>query len=865
MTDMEAIKASVRIEEVIGRTVKLTRRGSEYLGLCPFHDEKTPSFTVYRGNRFHCFGCGEKGDVIDFVQKTRHCTVAEALEYLGVERASAKDADRGVTDGDKGAAKTARAVYVSCAPPPDAPPAPLPPDATIYPYMDAQGRVVSYVVRTEATETHKKTFRGLSWGRTGIGAYGWVWKHPNAPRPLYGLQILFERHDAPVMVCEGEKAADAAARLFPDFVAVTWPGGSSAVKNADWSPLVGREIVIWPDADEPGMKAATEILEKLPQSRVIDISGLPQGFDAADLDAENPKEWLNNRLIRDDESAEYVNHEEYVNHGPPNDGEPEEDEPRGIGVIPLGYIKDTFYYFSQSKRVVTELRPAEHTRANLSGMASAAKYWEVEFQQFWSKQGFSWVQLADYLMELCRQRGQFDPHFIRGRGAWMEGKTPVLHIGDALIVNGRRRSLQYPGSPYIYESDLSLLKDISAPLATKDAHWLMKICKLLRWETPANGTLLAGWIVLAPICGALEWRPSIWITGGSGAGKSWVMDRIVNVCLSKIGLYVAFNTTEPGIRQELQSDARPVIFDEAERDSKSSAFRMEEILGYQRVASSENSVQILKGDASGIKAKSYKPRSCFLFQSINTGITKRSDESRVTVLSLRDHSRPGDIPFEDLEAVTYERITPEFASGLISRSVSLLPVIRANALTFAKAVAEHLKSRRYGDQIGALLAGAYSLHSSDLITYEKAIEIVSREEWSEQSPQEDEKDEFKLLRLLLAARLKIGTAEMPVSRLIEASQLFQSQDGLPAPELAQRVISENGIKFGAHENVSGIFFSTNHPGLKRILRGTEWEASWTRSLNRIQGSVGSKEIVVRFALGHRSRATFIPLSIIDPR
>ena len=382
---------------------------------------------------------------------------------------------------------------------------------------------------------------------------------------------------------------------------------------------------------------------------------------------------------------------------------------------------------------------------------------------------------------------------------------------------------------------------------------------------PASGTLMAGWIAIAPICGALQWRPSVWLTGGSGAGKSWVMDNIVNVCLSQVALYVAFNTTEPGIRQALQSDARPVVFDEAERDSNASAFRMDEILGYQRVASSENSVQILKGDNGGGRAKAYKPRSCFLFQSINTGITKKSDESRVTVLSLRDRSLPGDISFEDLESATAERITPEFASGLISRSVSLLPVIRQNSRIFSRAVAEHLNSRRFGDQLGTLLAGAYSLHSSDLVTYEKALEIVSREEWTEQTPQEDDKDEYRLLRMILAARLKIGTNEMPVSRLIEAAGLFHPEDGLPDPENAKRTLSESGIKYGSHENVTGIFFSTNHPGLKRILHGTEWEAAWSRSLGRISGAIGGRGVDARFALGHKSRATFIPLSVIDPR
>jgi len=56
-----------------------------------------------------------------------------------------------------------------------------------------------------------------------------------------------------VIVCEGEKAADAAIELFPDHVAVTSPHGSQGAEKADWSPLSRRDVTIWPDADEAGI------------------------------------------------------------------------------------------------------------------------------------------------------------------------------------------------------------------------------------------------------------------------------------------------------------------------------------------------------------------------------------------------------------------------------------------------------------------------------------------------------------------------------------------------------------------------------------------------------------------------------------
>ncbi|MFP7753789.1 DNA primase [Thermodesulfobacteriota bacterium B35] len=77
------VREAADIVEVIGECVQLKRTGSRYTGLCPFHAEKTPSFSVNpQGQFFHCFGCGESGDVFSFVMKYHHMGFPEALETL---------------------------------------------------------------------------------------------------------------------------------------------------------------------------------------------------------------------------------------------------------------------------------------------------------------------------------------------------------------------------------------------------------------------------------------------------------------------------------------------------------------------------------------------------------------------------------------------------------------------------------------------------------------------------------------------------------------------------------------------------------------------------------------------------------------
>lgn len=83
---LDELRTRSGLAQVIGRRVRLTRKGREHIGLCPFHKEKTPSFTVNEDKGFyHCFGCGAHGSVIDFVMNTEGMSFPEAVERLAGE------------------------------------------------------------------------------------------------------------------------------------------------------------------------------------------------------------------------------------------------------------------------------------------------------------------------------------------------------------------------------------------------------------------------------------------------------------------------------------------------------------------------------------------------------------------------------------------------------------------------------------------------------------------------------------------------------------------------------------------------------------------------------------------------------------
>src|SRR6516165_2882794 len=80
---LDELRDRISLSGLVGRRVKLMRRGREYAGLCPFHHEKTPSFYVVDDKSFfHCFGCGAHGDAIGFVMRADNLDFLEAVEKL---------------------------------------------------------------------------------------------------------------------------------------------------------------------------------------------------------------------------------------------------------------------------------------------------------------------------------------------------------------------------------------------------------------------------------------------------------------------------------------------------------------------------------------------------------------------------------------------------------------------------------------------------------------------------------------------------------------------------------------------------------------------------------------------------------------
>lgn len=874
--EIKELIASVDLYDVAKQFVALKPKGNEYVGSCPFHSERTASFTIRTDvQKYKCFGCGRSGDALDFLTET------------GMDFTAAKKYLQDLSGGQLIPTETKRTpkprqVWQQLVPPT----APdnishyihgVPNDT--WTYRTADGAPLGYICRFDMPDG-SKDIRPYIYATNGTKAQ-WVFTGFNEPRPLYNLHLLHDNPEATVLVVEGEKAARAAGKLFPDYVVTTWIGGGNGIKKADFAPLYGRHVILWPDNDhthkygtatanagqlmpikeQPGMKAMLEvgrILQPYCENiQIINIdTNIECGWDLADepfWDNEEATEYLNSHIST------------YGAIPPPTPLPPtaklqyeETDFFRFLGYIRDGsdfkvclYDKKTQTIFTMSgssigKGKLMELAPLEWWMAKYNGKMNTEN---CDNAQNW-------------LIQKSKDVGPFNQKSIRGRGAWIDRSDIVINIGDELIVNGSPVGLHEYPSKYIYNRDDRIDFRTDRPLVKQEAFRLLEVMSMLNWEKSMMAYQLAGWCVLAPFCGVLHWRPHVWLTGSAGTGKSWTFTHIVRRMLGDMSLSVSGATTEAAIRQLLDQDAIPVVFDEAEPNTKAGMNRIEATLELMRGASTSDGGQIAKGTSSGV-AKMYSIQSCFAFASINVPLSRKSDKSRISILTLEriNDKAIRERKWEELQAYYAKHITPDFAYRLQARTMKMLHIILANTVTFSNATAEVLGSQRSGDQYGVLLAAAYSLTSDHEISHEDAVKWVESKDWADEMALAAQKDEMNLFGHIMEQLVDVATGthgrqERTVSELVLTAANLRT-DHIIRDEDAAVTLARIGIRVEGDEIL--ISNGRGKSWINNIMDGTDWAKGHADSLKRI---IGAKVHPGKSFGGITTRSVGVPLKVL---
>ncbi len=270
------------------------RRGNEWVARNPTRaDGKPGSFSVnLTSGKWADFATGDRGgDLVSLRAYLDGSNQGDALKAVS--------ADLGLTGGRRNGRKPFRGQAL--APAPETQPEQqrttpgTPPETFTHPtlaepsakwaYRNAAGDVVGFACRFDLP-TGKQV---LPFAWTGES---WEWRAMPEPRPLFNLPEILSKPEAVVLVVEGEKTATAAAYILPDVVATTWAGGCKAWKKTNWTPLQGRKVILWPDADEPGRATMAAVAGHLLEIgaaavKLVEIAEtFPPGWDAADAVSE---------------------------------------------------------------------------------------------------------------------------------------------------------------------------------------------------------------------------------------------------------------------------------------------------------------------------------------------------------------------------------------------------------------------------------------------------------------------------------------------------------------------------------------------------------------------------------------------------
>ena len=674
-----------------------------------------------------------------------------------------------------------------------------------------------------------------------------------------------------VVICEGY------ATGWSLHAAMTWPvvvafdaGNLEPVARALRAKLGGCRIIIGADNDQwgkPGVNPGIEAAEKAAKA-VAGVMVVPE-FDPTEPGAGEPTDWNDMAAASGIEAvreqielalappvaAPPIAPGEVPTLPPPplpTPGEEPDMEHNGYFTV-LGYDHDTYYLFQHERRQISRYTKGDFGKSGLIELAPI-NWWETYFP---SKQGMDAAAAMNWLIRVAGRKGIYDISRIRGRGAWVDDGRMVYHHGGSLTVDGHGVDVTRIVSRYVYELDRPLPDPAAEPMSSDEGEMILDLSAKFRWSKPGSAALAAGWAALAPLCGALRWRPHIWLAGGPGSGKSTVLNDFLYFLTGDLALFAQGNSTEAGIRQSLRADARPVLYDESEQNTEQERQRVQSIIALIRQSSTESHARTLKGSASG-EAMGFHIRSMFCLASIQVGLRNQADTERIAVLSIRPKHEDKD-PAETWAVLSKSlaalRADKELPARLLRRSIDLLPVTLKNITVFCRAASERFGSVRDGDQYGTLLAGAWSLQSTEVASHTEALEWIDRYDWSEHRDQADGDTSEDALAALLERRVRVsGSIEATVYELIREVRNLPN-NGL---DIGQSVADATLTRHGMRVAGEWLVFSNKSLGVQELMRGTPYEQDMRGLLLRIKGADRNNNNPMSFN-GSATKVVRVPL------
>lgn len=490
----------------------------------------------------------------------------------------------------------------------------------------------------------------------------------------------------------------------------------------------------------------------------------------------------------------------------------------------------------------------------------------------------SWNARAanEFLIRESARLPLFDPLAQRrGPGTWLvegDGTVPdhlVVHHGDGLYINLPESQGGGWKPPCRYRDVIYALRPLEPrphdlPAETAEIHRLLTLLRTWNWTRPEiDPILLLGWLGLATICGSLDWRPSLWISGESATGKTTLQELVRRV----LGgfLIQAAEPTEAFLRQTLRGSARAVELDEFEPQEMNS--KQESILNLVRVGSKRGSAPIGRGSSDGI-ATTYNIDAIFLCSSILRPGMSSQDLARFTILELSKLTATHEASTRIETAVrTFERLGPK----LLRRMLNRWDDFQASMGIFRSALARNGHTSRSCDQYAPLLACADILMAEEVIESSAAEDMVATLDPTMLADTVgSQSDTESCLEFLLSSTHPewIGNHRPTIGSLIKSAA------AAPRGSTADLALQAMGLRIDMWQLdpdkpqlTQCIAVAQRHQALSKIYEGSVWYSKsgkpggWVQSFRRLAG-VPHEVRNIRFE-GRQTRAILIPIYNLD--
>lgn len=398
--------------------------------------------------------------------------------------------------------------------------------------------------------------------------------------------------------------------------------------------------------------------------------------------------------------------------------------------LALGTQGAQFVYYARRSEILFHWRTKDHTPVNMRFLAPV-EWWQKTLDpdgQLTPRQVMD--RAIDYCIDLTGSR-KFDPDAIRKCGVWDEDGAAVYHAGNAVYLfcpgNGQERPFQpvdhaRTGKP-LYLPGKPLLAPSDDMLTDEEGKTIAEFIGAHSWKRGEDAFLCLGLVTQAILSGYLRFRAHGWINAPSGSGKTTLRESVQLLIGDMARYFKGLETTDAGLRQKLESDSCPVIFDEADSDNAAKTANMGRILALLRTAT-DGDVGITKGGVDG-KSVTYLMRNAFLLFSVRSMIEKSSEQSRIFELELEKKDPSETAPLfqrhNELAAVIREG---DLGRKYITRIIHHAPDIRRNIEALRQYLSGRGEEGRRAEMFATVYASAHFVTSGHDLTPQEMQECA---------------------------------------------------------------------------------------------------------------------------------------------